>query len=61
MGAFALGATPALVTVQSGSSFLQRWPRAALVLRRGVPLLAAAVIVWRAVHLNTAQAATACH
>lgn len=60
MGAFALGATPALIAVQSGSTVLQRWPRAARLLRRGVPLLAAAVIVWRAVH-GGPPAAPTCH
>ena len=60
MAAFAIGATPALVAVQGGSGFLERWPRMARVLRRGVPLLAAAIIVWRAVHVGTAAAAT-CH
>ena len=61
MGAFALGATPALVAVQGGSNVLQRWPRAALVLRRSVPLLAAAVIVWRALHAGPPAAAPTCH
>lgn len=61
MGAFALGATPALVAVQGGSNALRRWPRAALVLRRSVPLLAAAVIVWRALHAGPPTGAPTCH
>jgi uncharacterized protein len=49
MGAFALGAVPLLVAVQLGISGLDRWPTAALVLRRAVPLVAAAVLIARAV------------
>jgi sulfite exporter TauE/SafE len=48
MAAFALGAVPAFVLLQSGSGSLERWPRLVPVLRRGVPLAAAAVVVWRA-------------
>jgi sulfite exporter TauE/SafE len=47
MIAFALGAVPAFVLLQSGSGSLARWPRLMPVLRRGVPLLAAAVVLWR--------------
>ncbi len=62
MGAFALGSTPALAAVQSGSGFLQRWPTAARALRRGIPLVAAAVIVWRALHVGDAAGGTPpCH
>lgn len=62
MGAFALGSTPALAAVQSGSGFLQRWPTAARALRRGIPLVAAAVIVWRALHVGDAGGGTPpCH
>jgi sulfite exporter TauE/SafE len=49
MGAFALGSLPALALAQAQA---QLWPstgRAGDFLRRGVVLLAALVIVWRAV------------
>jgi len=48
MAAFALGAVPAFALLQSGSGSLERWPRLVPVLRRGVPLLAAAIVLWRA-------------
>jgi sulfite exporter TauE/SafE len=49
LGAFSLGAVPVLVAVQLGARGLDRWPTAALVLRRAVPLVAAAVLIARAV------------
>ncbi len=48
MLAFSLGAIPALVAVQLGASRAGQWPRAALVARRVVPLVAAAVLIVRA-------------
>jgi sulfite exporter TauE/SafE len=57
MIAFALGAIPALALVQLGAPrFADHHQRAGRVVRRVVPLLAAAVIVWRAVHANGAGA-----
>jgi sulfite exporter TauE/SafE len=50
MGAFALGATPALALVQAHAPALRRHPRVALWVQRAVPLLAAAVLIWRAVN-----------
>jgi sulfite exporter TauE/SafE len=49
LGAFSLGAVPVLVAVQLGARGFDRWPTAALVLRRAVPLVAAAVLIARAV------------
>ena len=59
MAAFSLGAIPLLVAVQLGARSLDRWPTAALVLRRVVPLVAAAVLVVRAILAQ--QNATQCH
>lgn len=59
MVAFALGAIPSLVAVQSGLGALERWPTAALVLRRAVPLVAAAILVARA--LMARNAGPECH
>jgi sulfite exporter TauE/SafE len=59
--AFALGATPALAAVQAHAPLLSRSPRAAALLRRLVPLLAALVLVWRAVHAGSAGATPTCH
>ncbi|MBL9037255.1 MAG: sulfite exporter TauE/SafE family protein [Archangium sp.] len=50
VGGFALGSAPALFGVQLGLKPLSRWPRASLVVRRAVPLAAAAVLVWRALN-----------
>jgi sulfite exporter TauE/SafE len=50
MAAFAVGATPALALVQAHAPLLSRFPRAVTFVRRAVPLLAAVVLVWRAVH-----------
>lgn len=59
MAAFALGAVPALGGVQAGAQLGARFPAATWALRRAVPLVAAGVLIFRAV-----QAATqgpACH
>jgi sulfite exporter TauE/SafE len=57
MAGFALGATPALALVQSHAPLLRRHPRLALAAGRAFPLLAAAVLVWRALHAG----APSCH
>lgn len=49
MSAFALGGVPALGAVQWSSSRIAQFPRAHFWLRRGVPVLAALVLVGRAV------------
>jgi sulfite exporter TauE/SafE len=59
LAAFSLGAVPVLVAVQLGARGLDRWPTAALVLRRAVPLVAAAVLIARAV--LAADAGPDCH
>jgi uncharacterized protein len=61
MAAFALGAVPAFVLLQSGGGSLARWPRLVPVLRRGIPLVAAAVVVWRALAAAGAPGAPAHH
>jgi sulfite exporter TauE/SafE len=48
MLAFSLGAIPALVAVQLGATRAGHWPRAALIARRVVPLVAAGVLIVRA-------------
>lgn len=48
LGAFAVGALPALAAVQLGARRLEASPRVALVMRRVVPLAAAAVLIVRA-------------
>ena len=48
MGLFALGGTPGLAAVQLGTAWTGRWPRVERALRVGVPLLAAAALVVRA-------------
>ena len=48
MGAFALGAVPVLLTVQLGARQFQRWPTASLVMKRVIPLVAAVVLIARA-------------
>jgi sulfite exporter TauE/SafE len=49
MGAFALGAVPALIAAQLSAQALARLPRAAaLAVQRGLPLLAALVLIYRA-------------
>jgi hypothetical protein len=59
LGAFSLGAIPALVAVQLGARSLDRWPTPALILRRVVPLVAAMVLIVRAVLAS--QQGPACH
>jgi sulfite exporter TauE/SafE len=65
MTAFGLGALPALAAVQAfvpaGLGRLGRSPRVAALSRRAIPLLAAAVIVWRAVAAGAATGAPHCH
>jgi sulfite exporter TauE/SafE len=59
MGAFALGATPALVGAQLQVGLWPRNSRMASLLRRAVPVAAALVLVWRA--LSTSGADHSCH
>jgi sulfite exporter TauE/SafE len=59
MIAFALGALPALALVQLGAPRFADHQSAGRVVRRVVPLLAAALIVWRAV--NAGDGAPHCH
>lgn len=65
MTAFGLGALPALAAVQAllprSLGHLRRSPRVAALSRRAIPLLAAAVIVWRAVAAGAATAVPHCH
>jgi sulfite exporter TauE/SafE len=61
MMAFAIGATPALALVQAHAPLLGRHPRVSGWLRRAVPLLAAAVLVWRAVHSGAGSMPPMCH
>jgi hypothetical protein len=61
MGAFALGATPALAFVQTHALLLTRHPRLAAVARRSVPVVAAVVLVWRALATGDVGAPPACH
>ena len=67
MGAFALGAVPAFVLLQLGAGQLtrlaERHPRLATLVRRGIPLLAAMFLVWRAVQsqLGPDDSPPACH
>lgn len=58
LGAFSLGALPALGAVQLGARQLERSPRATLIMRRVVPLVAAAVLIVRA--LMTKEAPEHC-
>jgi hypothetical protein len=60
MGAFALGGLPALLGAQVQTGLWQRQPRlATFVLKRAVPLVAAAVLLYRAVGVGAGQAS--CH
>jgi len=59
MLAFALGAVPALVFVQANAGRLAARPRTRLVARRLLPLVGAAVLIWRA--LGTTGVAPPCH
>lgn len=54
MLAFAVGATPLLVAAQAPVHWGRRLGPVAPVLRRAVPLVAAAVVVWRALHPQSA-------
>lgn len=49
MGAFSLGAMPALGLTQAGAQLGARWPNLSWALRKAVPLVAAGVLIWRAV------------
>ena len=53
LGAFALGAVPALGAVQAGAQLGSRWPNVTWALRKAVPLFAAGVLIWRAVQAAT--------
>jgi sulfite exporter TauE/SafE len=57
--AFSLGAVPALVAAQVGAQAWSRWPGAAALARRVVPLTAAALLVARA--LLAGDTAPGCH
>lgn len=61
MASFALGATPALAVVQAHAPALRRYPRVAMWVQRAVPLLAAAVLIWRAVSGGVSGAPPSCH
>ena len=62
MTAFAVGGVPALAASQAQLGLWNRSPRVAAVVRRVVPLLGAAVLVWRAVGAAAAVAPEAsCH
>ena len=61
LGLFGLGAIPALAAVQLGASGWGRYPRVGQVLRRVVPLVAAAVLVWRALATPAGGGAPNCH
>lgn len=61
MSLFALGATPALALVQVHAPLVGRHPRAAHWLRRVVPLVAAALLVWRALHAGDGSSVPTCH
>jgi len=58
---FGVGSTPGLAAVQAGAAWSGRHPRVETVLRRAIPLLAAAFLVWRALMVPGAHAAPACH
>lgn len=59
MGGFAFGAVPALVVAQLSRAWLERLPRLpAAIVQRGIPLVAAAVLVYRATMTATHHA---CH
>jgi sulfite exporter TauE/SafE len=61
MGAFALGATPALALVQAHAPALRGHPRLAAWVQRAIPLVAAAVLIWRAVHTGDGATPPSCH
>lgn len=61
MVGFGVGSTPGLAAVQAGTAWSGRYPRVETVLRRAIPLLAAALLVWRALMVPAAHGAPACH
>jgi sulfite exporter TauE/SafE len=61
MGAFAAGSLPALAAAQLHARLLPSTGRTGDVLRRGVVLLAAAVILWRAIGVSGSGAEAHCH
>ncbi len=61
MGLFGVGSIPGLAATQAGAAWTGRFPRAELVLRRAVPLVAAAVLVFRALAVPAAGGPPACH
>jgi uncharacterized protein len=62
MGLFGVGSLPGLVAAQAGTAWTGRFPRVERVLRRAVPLIAAGVLVWRALMVPAAGAgAPPCH
>ena len=65
LGAFGLGAVPALALVQAvvpgGTARLGAHPRAAAIARRAVPLAAALVLVWRALAAGGGATPPHCH
>jgi sulfite exporter TauE/SafE len=60
MTAFAVGGLPALALVQMNVRRLTAHPRAGWFVRRAIPLLAAALVVWRTLSAN-AGAPPPCH
>lgn len=61
-GSFALGGVPALVLAQAQTSWLHRLPKGAeFVLRRVVPVAAAAALIFRALATHGADAGASCH
>lgn len=62
MGLFGVGSLPGLAAAQAGTAWTGRFPRAELFLRRAVPLIAAGVLVWRALMVPaTGGAPPPCH
>jgi sulfite exporter TauE/SafE len=61
MAAFAAGAVPALTFVQANARWLTSRPGAERAARRVLPLVAAAVIIWRALAAPAAGQPPACH
>lgn len=61
MGLFGIGSLPGLTAAQAGTAWSGRFPRVEAVLRRAVPLVAAGVLVWRALAVPAAGAAPHCH
>lgn len=61
MVGFGVGSTPGLAAVQAGAAWSGRHPRTEAILRRAIPLAAAAVLVWRALMVPTTGAPPSCH